>query len=83
MIHPEFCRNWQHCERHEGTVHMDAASPHTLHAEWLGGCSVLSCLPWLSFPLALSWEAAQGEGVIVERMFDEVKDIFSCVSVWL
>lgn len=83
MIYPEFCRNWQRCERHEGTVHMDAASPHTLHAEQLQGCSELSCLPWLGFPLVLSWEAVQGEGGILERTFDEVKDIFSCVSLWL
>lgn len=67
----------------EGMVHMDAASPHTLHAELLCGCSVLSCLPWLSFPLVLSCEAVLGEGVILEGMFDEVQDIFSCVSLWL
>lgn len=66
----------------EGMVHMDAAFPHTLRAEQPCGCSVLSCLPWLAFPLVLSWEAAYGEGVILERMFDEVKDIFSCVSLW-
>ena len=64
-------------------VHMHGVSPHIPYAERQCGCSVLPCLLWLSFPLALSWEAAYGEGMILENMFDEVKDIFSCVSVWL
>lgn len=46
-------------------------------------CSVLPRLPWLNFPLALTWEAAYGDGMILAKMFDEVKDIFSRVNVWL
>lgn len=76
MMHPEFCRNRQCCERWGEWVHMHGA-------EQQRGCSVLPCLSWLSFPFALLWEAAYGGGMILEKMFNEVKDTFSCVSAWL
>lgn len=82
-IHPEIHRNWWCCERQREWVHVPGVSHHVLYAEQQCGCSVLPCPPWLSFPLPLSWEAACKEGMILEKILDEVKDIFSCVSVWL
>lgn len=64
-------------------VRRHGVPPRVLPAERQCGCSVLPCLPWLSFPLVLPWEAACGEGMILEKMFDEVKDIFSCQCVAL
>lgn len=58
---------------------MHGVSPHILDAVQQCGCSVLPCLPWLSFPLALSREAAYGEGMVVEKMM-RLKT-FSHVSV--
>lgn len=87
MIHPEFCRNWQRCERRGGGGGNGCIGMVFPPASCLQSGSVVA-LCYLAFlGLVSHWrypgKAACGEGMILEKMFDEVKDIFSCQCVAL
>lgn len=53
------------------------------HAEQQPGCSVVHFACLCAVPTCLSQEAVHGAGTIMWKMFDEVRESFSCVNVWL
>lgn len=81
MIHPGFCRNWQLYRRWEADGARARCFPPDIQSSSLVAPWYFACL--CAVPTCLSQEAVHGAGTIMWKMFDEVRESFSCVSVTL